>query len=68
MKVNLFDSDGNVIDGPFDLDNEDDIASIGIAIVQHYRLVASTTQLNRTIGVPDADEPFVTIVPATSSD
>jgi hypothetical protein len=53
VNVTLFDSDGNPIDGPFDLTNEDDVAGIGLAIARHYRLVDS---------VPGADEPFLTIV------
>lgn len=54
MRVHLFDSDGNVIDGPFDLNDGDDVLSLGLAVHRHYALVAS---------VPDAEEPFVTIVP-----
>lgn len=63
MRVHLFDSDGNVIDGPFDLNDGDDVLSLGLAVHSHYALVENTTRLNREIGVEDADEPFLTIRP-----
>ena len=63
MQVNLFDSDGNGVGGPFDLGQFDGLVALGLAVSQHYALVADTTKLNREIGVEDADEPFLTIFP-----
>ena len=54
MNLNIFDSDGNVID-TVDLGEDDAATLIGRAVLQHYALVDS---------VPGVDEPFITIVRA----
>ena len=56
MQFNIFDSDGNLVE------HVADAALIGRVVAQHYALVADTTRLNALIGVPPADEPFLTIV------
>jgi len=59
-KFVVYDSDGNEVEtirGTAGLAH-----AIGEAVLRHYALVDDTTLLNRSIGVPDADESYLTIV------